>query len=256
MDVFSALISVYALQKKHDQALALCDTHLADRGKNPMIAAVVLNLKANIYLADNQLEKALSTYGESIQKNPGYVTPYLSLAKIYTAQNRIDDAIDTYTALIENRPDQAAAHTLAGTLYEKKGQYDLARTHYETALKIDPNLIPALNNLAYLLTEQDSDLDQALDLARQARRQADQIPAVMDTLGWVYFKKGLYDSAVMEFEAAAGIDPSNPIFFYHLGLAFHELGRSEDARAALETALTLQPDFKGADTARKILGTL
>jgi tetratricopeptide (TPR) repeat protein len=78
----------------------------------------------------------------------------------------------------------------------------------------------------------------------------------MDTLGWVYFKKALYDSAVMEFEAAIELDGSNPVFFYHLGLAYHELGRPEDARTALDTALRIQSDFKGSDTARQILSEL
>ncbi|MCA1786026.1 MAG: tetratricopeptide repeat protein, partial [Desulfobacteraceae bacterium] len=59
-----------------------------------------------------------------------------------------------------------------------------------------------------------------------------------------------------EFEDAAGIDPSNPIFFYHLGLAYNKLGRSEDAKNALQKALALQTDFKGAETAVKMLDTL
>ncbi len=60
----------------------------------------------------------------------------------------------------------------------------------------------------------------------------------------------------MEFEAAIDIDGSNPIFFYHLGLAYHELGRSGDARTALENALRIQSDFKGAEKARIILEEL
>jgi tetratricopeptide (TPR) repeat protein len=256
MDVFSGLITVYALQQKFEQAIARCDEHLAARGEDPMVAAVILNLKANILLADNQLENAVTTYEQAILKNPSYVTPYLSLGKIYTAQARFQEAIQTYTALIEKRPDQASAHTLIGTLYENKGQFDLAQTHYKTALEIDPDLIPALNNLAYLYAEQGIHLNQALDMARQARRQTQQAPAVMDTLGWVYFKKSLFDSAAMEFTAAIDIDPSNPVFFYHLGRARLEQGRTDDARDAFETALSLQSDFKGAESARKILADL
>ncbi len=256
MDVFSSLIALYATQQKFDQAMARCDEHFAARGEDPEIAAVILNLKGNILLADNQLESALNTYKQAIAQNPSFITPYLSLGKIFTAQNRIADAIQIYTALLEKHPEQASAHTLAGTLYERQEQVELAQTHYKKALEIDPDLIPALNNLAYLYADQGIHLDQALDLARQARRQTRQVPAVMDTLGWVYFKKALYDSAVMEFEAAIDIDGSNPIFFYHLGLAYHELGRSGDARTALENALRIQSDFKGAEKARIILEEL
>ncbi|MCF8112993.1 MAG: tetratricopeptide repeat protein [Desulfotignum sp.] len=257
MDVFSSLISVYALQNRYDRALQTCDDHLAARGKqNHVIAAVIYNLKAGIYLADNQVEKALDTFEQSILKNPDYAPPYISMARVLIARNRIDDAILACTRLIENRPDQPAAHTLAGTLYEKTNRHDLAQTHYEKALEIDAAHVPALNNLAYLYAEQNRHLNQALELARQAKKLTGQVPAIMDTLGWVYYKKKLYDSAAMEFEAAAGIDPENPVFFYHLGLAYEKLGRAEEAKKALNTALAVQDDFNGADTAKKILEAL
>jgi cytochrome c-type biogenesis protein CcmH/NrfG len=46
------------------------------------------------------------------------------------------------------------------------------------------------------------------------------------------------------------------VFFYHLGRARLEQGRTDDARDAFETALSLQSDFKGAESARKILADL
>ena len=61
----------------------------------------------------------------------------------------------------------------------------------------------------------------------------------MDTLGWVYYKKGLFDSAAAEVESCIDLEPRNPIFHYHLGLAYHQLGKATKAKAALEKALEL-----------------
>lgn len=213
MDVFSAVITVYALQQKFEPAMARRDEHLAARGEDPRVAAVILNLKANILLADNQLETAVETYEKAILKNPAYVIPYLNLGKIFTAQGRIQDAIQTYTDLIENRPDQSSAHTLLGTLYENKGQFDLAETHYKTALEIDPDLIPALNNLAYLYAEQEIHLNQALDMARQARRQTQQVPP----LSWIHWDGFILErpfTTVRSWNLPPRLDWIRPILYF------------------------------------------
>ena len=78
----------------------------------------------------------------------------------------------------------------------------------------------------------------------------------MDTLGWVYYKKEFYDSAVTEFEACVEKEPKNPIFNYHLGLAYNKKGDSVKAEKALKKALELQKDFSGANEAKKVLGQL
>ena len=99
-------------------------------------------------------------------------------------------------------------------------------------------------------------MTKALDLARQAKERVGKIPAIMDTLGWVYYKKELYDNALMEFQACIEKEPENPIFHYHLGLAYNKKGEYSKAEDALKKALALQNDFTGSDDARKVLGQL
>jgi Flp pilus assembly protein TadD len=178
------------------------------------------------------------------------------MAKIYNSEKQTDKEIETYQALIENRDDQPSPHSLLGIIYEKQKKYDLAETHYQKALEINPSYVPALNNLAYLFAEQGKDLNKALDLARNAKEKAGNAPAVIDTLGWVYYKKALYDSAAREFKECIQKAPNNPMFHYHLGLAYHKMEDAANAKTALNKALELQKDFTGADEAREILSRL
>jgi Flp pilus assembly protein TadD len=81
-------------------------------------------------------------------------------------------------------------------------------------------------------------------------------PQVSDTLGWVYYKKGLSELAIPVLEPLTKQDPKNPMFHYHLGLAY---SRTEDkglARQSLERALALNLPANEAADARKTLGTL
>ena len=78
----------------------------------------------------------------------------------------------------------------------------------------------------------------------------------MDTLGWVYYKKGLYDSAISEFSDSLEKIPDNALVNYHLGMAFYKKGDNDSARAQLEKALSLNKNFDGAEEARKVLSGL
>ncbi len=95
-------------------------------------------------------------------------------------------------------------------------------------------------------------LDEALKLATVAQAQLKR-PEADDTLGWVYYRKGLLQHAIASFERAANKAPNNPVYQYHLGLAQLKQGNDAQGRAALKRALALKSDFNGADDARKAL---
>ena len=145
---------------------------------------------------------------------------------------------------------------LLGTIYDMQKRFDLAEQHYRAALGINPDFAPAANNLAYLLVSQDKNIDEALGFARKAKEVLTDDPSVMDTLGFVYYKKGLYDSAIGEFTDSLDRLPDNPVVHYHLGLAYYKKGEGDRAKIQLQKALDLDQNFDGAAEAQKILGDL
>ena len=76
------------------------------------------------------------------------------------------------------------------------------------------------------------------------------------TLGWVYYRKGLYDSAIAEFRGSLAKASDNPTVAYHLGLAYAKKGETDKARAELERAVKLNPAFPEASEAQKTLAEL
>ena len=93
-------------------------------------------------------------------------------------------------------------------------------------------------------------------LAQTAQRRLPGEPNVADTLGWVYYQKGMTTAAVRELEAAARINAKDPIVHYHLGKAYNKAGYIEKAKASLELALKLDPNFADAADARQTLGII
>ena len=77
-----------------------------------------------------------------------------------------------------------------GQIYQKNGESEKAKKTYEKILTLSPNSIVALNNLAWLYSEEEKDPDKAYELAQQARNQHPDNGAVADTLGWILHKRG------------------------------------------------------------------
>ena len=104
-----------------------------------------------------------------------------------------------------------------------------------------------------MLADQDKDLDEALNYARLAKSKYPNDPGVMDTLGLVYLKKGLVDSAISELEESAAKLADNPTVRYHLALAYQLKGDSQNARRELKAALESGQQFPEQDAARRML---
>src|SRR5262249_3918787 len=144
-------------------------------------------------------------------------------------------------------------YTLSGNIYTRKGDTAKAAHAYEQALAVNPRFAPAANNLAYLYSEHGGDKEKALQLAQVAKEVAPDDPAVSDTLGWILYKRGVYQRALALLQESASKGPENPELQYHLGMVYYKLGNNAAAKQALARALGTNREFPGADEARRVL---
>jgi tetratricopeptide (TPR) repeat protein len=253
MDVFTLTIRNNIAQKKYTIAHTLCKKQLERATDKPKLVCAIHNLEAGVFMAEQNTDKAKASYNKAIKVYPGFNQPYLSLGRIYLAENDQDKAITIYQTLIEKQPKMEMPHIMLGTIFESRKQYDKAADHYRKALEINPDFAPAANNLAYHLAERTDQFDEALKYARIAKSKLPNDPGIMDTLGLVYYKKGLYGNAISEFLDSIELIPKNPIIHYHLGLAYNGKGEKELAQNALKHALELSNDFEGSGKAKELL---
>ena len=147
-------------------------------------------------------------------------------------------------------------NTMLGMLYEMRGKAVEAEKQYEKVLALDSTAAVASNNLAYIYADGNRNLDVALQLAQTAQRGLPDEPNAVDTLGWVYYRKGMTSAAIRELESAVKTSPKDPLLRYHLGMAYNQAGELAKAKATLEEALSIGTQFPGADDARKTLAGL
>src|SRR5205085_5450280 len=138
-----------------------------------------------------------------------------------------------------------------GMILELQGKYIEAERVYEKILADHAKAPLAANNLGWLYSEHEGNLDVALTLVQKARPDLPKSAEVDDTEGWIYYKKDLATMAVPLLEQASRANPQNALFAYHLGMAYSKAGNREKAKAAFELALKAKPDYKEAADAAK-----
>ena len=168
-------------------------------------------------------------------KLPG---PYISLAMLDLAQNKADAARQNLVALLATDSKNLTARMLLADLEMKAGNTSGAIEHLRAIADADSKNALALNNLAYLLAK--TDPDGALKYAQQADEIAPQNAAIEDTLGWVYYRKGLYSNALTHLKLAVAKD-GTPRRQFHLGMAYVKAGDQATGRQIVAAALKSDP---------------
>jgi tetratricopeptide (TPR) repeat protein len=218
----------------------------------------LLNLGSAFFNTIGDFPRSISLLQQLIKADPSQLVAYQELGAIYLAQGQLDDAVKQYEQAARDPKAEvaAAATTMAGILLGLQGKPEEARKRYERAIALDPQAAVAANNLAFDYAETATNLDIALNLAQTAKARMPKSGEVSDTLGWIYYKKGLTTLAMTNLNEAAAQSPSNPIIQYHLGLAYLKSGDRAGARKSFQQALKLNPQFEAAEDTRRQLASL
>ncbi len=253
IEAVTSIAGIHAERGDFDIALELCKTqktHVEDR---PAILARIEYLEGQILMAKMDMTEARKHFERAIELDSNLFAAYELLAKAYYSDNKIDDAIVQYEMILEKDPKSLGGYVALGALHDQKGEKGKAEQYYRQALDIKNDFGPAANNLAWNLAETGSNIDEALKYAHVAKENMPENAAVMDTLGYIYYLKRSYLSAVAELSDSVSLEPDNPDMNFHLGLAYYRTDRMDAAKEHLEKALQLSQTFQGADEARKIL---
>ena len=239
-------------QRNIEEARARIDAALKAAPQNSRLHVVA----ARQYVTLGDEGTAEQVLKHAIQTDATNLRAYDLLARLYVKQRRLAEATAEFEKLSALRPRDVAPRTAVALLQQLQNQWDQAEASYKQVLALDPRAAVAANNLAQLYAERNGDLDVALQLAQTAKAALPNVSEVDDTLGYIFYKKKLPSVAIASLRLSVAAQPNNPVYLYHLGLAYAQNGDTALARESLENALKNQPDFDGADDARKLLNSL
>jgi tetratricopeptide (TPR) repeat protein len=248
-DALEGRLALDVGQKDFKGAFARLDTWLA---KNPNDERALL-VAGQVYFAAGDAARAENAWKKLLTVNPGNNDAYDALGRLYFSTGRLEAAEQQFAALSEKGADVPYGMVLAAVLAHAQGKVAVAKDRYQKVLALNPESPVAANNMAWIYYEEGANLDVALKLAQTATRAAPDSPEFTDTLGMIMLKKGLAASAIPYLQTAVNKMPTNPTIRLHLAQAFAAAGKADEARAAAEKALAINPSFPEAAEARAIV---
>jgi Flp pilus assembly protein TadD len=219
--------------------------------------ATPVNLLGEVYLANKNVPQAVETLSRAVSLAPSWWPARRNLALAKAAANDLEGAIAAYDAAIKVAPNESQLVVELAQLEEGRGRVDAAIARYEELHRRNPHLQLAANNLAMLLATYKKDrqsLDRARDLT--AGFESSNSSELLDTYGWVHFKRGEYAQALPVLERAAERSPEGREIRYHLGMAELQAGQRDRARTNLEAAAAGAVKYPWSDDARAVLAGL
>jgi tetratricopeptide (TPR) repeat protein len=133
-----------------------------------------------------------------------------------------------------------------GAAAEQAGLYDKAAGLFQKSIALDPaNAADSYNYLAYMWADHNLRLDEAEQMIKLALQSDPNNGAYIDTLGWLEYRQGRFDQALIDLlRAAQKLTHDDPVVFEHIGDTFAKMNKIAQALDAWQKALNLDPQNK------------
>jgi tetratricopeptide (TPR) repeat protein len=153
-------------------------------------------------------------------------------------RRRLDIAKEAWT--LGMKVGHAYSAFQLGVLFEERGDINGSEDAYRAAIRADPNLAVAHNNLGNLVDKQGRK-GEAEDAYRAAIRADPNLAAAHSNLGGLLRDQGRTQEAEEAYRAAIRTDPGAQFAYYNLGLLLEEKGRKSEAENAFRMATIVKP---------------
>ncbi len=175
--------------------------------ERPNYAIDMLLVKAGLLMSVDQRDEALELMNQAIAYRPDDEGIALSRAELMLQMGRVDDAVQAYRAAARRWPDSAMSLNAYGyTLADRTDQYREAEKMIRKALKLDPGSA-----------------------------------AIIDSMGWVLYKRGKHEEALGYLQQAYRMYPDHEVAA-HVVEVLHALGRGDEALEVLVEAEAAAPE--------------
>ena len=170
-------------------------------------------------------------------------------------QKHDDDAgeLDALARGLAAYPDDNNLLYARGLAWERRDRIDRAEADLRRVLVTDPTNTAALNALGYTLADRTDRYKEALELIDRARAAAPDEAAIIDSYGWVLYRLGRKDEALVQLRRAYTL-MKDPEIAAHLGQLLWEKGQHEEARKLFDEARRLDPDNRSLQRALEKTG--
>jgi tetratricopeptide (TPR) repeat protein len=201
---------------------------------------------ADVLRTDDKMKEAIAVLEALAAAWPDRSEPLATEGDFLRATDKFADAVKAYDRAVARigalKPDDWSLLYARGVALERDNNWPRAEKDFLDALKLSPDQPNVLNYLGYSWVDRGQNLDRAQNMIERAVTLRPNDGYIVDSLGWVLYREGHYDTAVTNLEHAVELKPDDPVINDHLGDAYWRVGRLSEARYQWHRALSLKPE--------------
>lgn len=193
-----------------------------------------------------KVDEALKLVEEALEQKSNVPQFYTISATLWDEKGNTARAENRLLKGLEKFPDNVQLNFFLGTIFDRKGDKAEVIKQMEKVISMDPHHVQGLNYLAFTYAEMGDKLDEAESLAKRALVIEPKDGYILDTYGWILFKKGKVAEAIKYLEKAHENQPNESVIAEHLGDAYHHAQLFERAKNMYEKAMVKADSKKKA----------
>jgi len=191
------------------------------------------------FYRQSQLNAAIAVLQSGILHAPKVDEFYPLLAIIYEEVDNLPAARSTLQKGVKALPDNASILYTLAVLTDRMKDTSKAVKLMQKVLILEPNNVSAMNYIGYIWTEEGKHLDEAEVLLLHAAELQPGDGFILDSLGWLYFKKNEYGKAQTLLEQAVRRIPNEAVVHRHLAMLYVAMERNQEAIEQYRQAILL-----------------
>lgn len=197
-------------------------------------------LGAYLFKQQKQYDQAIQMISEGLKARPADQKLLLFLASLYSESGNNEKAIEIARKLIELDPKNDKYQFQLGVYLDSAKMPEQSEAAIRKAIELNPKNAEALNFLGYNYAEQNRKLEEAESLVQRALAEDKNNGYYLDSLGWIYYKRGQYKDALVQIKKAVDATKTDAVILEHLAIVQFKLAQNakalETARLALQYA--------------------
>ncbi len=250
-----ALIECKVAEGQIEEGIRLVQDQLAKTPDNAAFRIALGSLEFNARKYQDAI-RDFQLVADKNPKSPELPAVYIRMGEAKRKAGDMNGAIESFRKARDLSPKDPVPLLQVALLFDTNGRPDEARKTYEAVLKMQPDNMVALNNIAYAKADEGVDLDNALAMAERARNKKPGDPDVLDTVGLIFLKKNLTDEGLRLLKELVARVPANPTYRLHYAMALYQKGNKPDAKRELDVAMRSNPSERDQQRIRELMAKL
>jgi tetratricopeptide (TPR) repeat protein len=196
---------------------------------------------AHVFAVEGKMDEARKTLHDTAATSVEQRSQLLiAEAQLLRDSGRHEEAYKVLADGLALHPDQPDLLYEAALSAEKIGKMDVLERDLRRLIKLKPDNAHAYNALGYSLADHNERLEEAQQLIDKALQLAPEDPFIMDSKGWVLFRRG-QAKAALEMLKKAYAKRADPEIAGHIGEVLWSMGRQDEARKTWNEAIKANP---------------